>query len=107
VTRDKLDVSESFWQNIQNSEATLNHDPEGDPAIIYVTRDQKLHVSASFWQNEAQSVTDMTTHLLKMYEVFDASRERLPLLKHIEVNRTVGGTRTRLTTNWKRDYIVR
>jgi hypothetical protein len=84
VTRDqKLDVSESFWQNLYNSEATLNHDSDGDPAIIYVTRDQKLHVSISFWQNktlQTQTVIDMTTHLLKMYEVFDASLERLPLL---------------------------
>jgi hypothetical protein len=111
VTRDqKLDVSESFWQNLYNSEATLNHDSEGDPAIIYVTRDQKLYVSESFWHNKSQPITNMTTHLLKIYEVFDASLERLPLLEHIEVNLEVQGMdgteRTRLTTTWKRDYMV-
>jgi hypothetical protein len=53
----------------------------------------------------------MTIHLLKLYELFDASLERLPLLEHIEVNLNVegmgGSERTRLVTNWKRDYIGR
>lgn len=52
----------------------------------------------------------MTIHLLKLYELFDASSEILPLLEHIEVNLEVQGMdgteRTRLTTHWKRDSMV-
>lgn len=92
MARDQeLDVSESFWQNLCGSEATLNHDSEGDTVIIYVTRDQKLHVSERFWQSKTQHITYMTIHLLKLYELFDASLERLPLLEHIEVNLNVEG----------------
>ena len=110
VTRDQeLDISASFWRNIYKSRVTLSHDSKGDPAIIYVTRDRKLYVSERFWQNETHGEI-IAMHLLKMYEVFDASLERLPHLEYIEVNLKVQGMdgtqRTRLVTDWKRGYIA-
>lgn len=109
VTKDQEPkISASFWQNMLKSEVTLDHDFEGDPAIIYITRDRKLYVPERFWQNGIHK-KDTTIHLLKLYEVFHASLERLPHLEYIEMNLEIQGMdveRTRLVTHWKRDYIA-
>ncbi|KAF4637349.1 hypothetical protein G7Y89_g708 [Cudoniella acicularis] len=88
----------------------LHQDSAGDPAAIYVTRDRQLHVLESFWQSESRRLA-IATHLLKIYEIFHVSLERLPHLEHVEVNvqqQGMSGTETtRLATIYKRDSIHR
>ena len=75
-----------------------------------VTNDRKLYVLESFWKNERMAATILARHLLKIYEIFDASLEILPEVKHTEVNLQVqgmeGSKSTTVSRAWTRDYMA-
>jgi hypothetical protein len=67
-------------------------------------------VSESLWQDKDQDARILARHILKTYEVFDVSKERLPYLKHIDVDLESQGMSgresSRLATVHKQDCVV-
>jgi len=50
-----------------------------------MTSDRKLYMSESFWETEGWLPIKLTVHLIKLYELFEVSKERLPQLEYLEV----------------------
>jgi len=77
--------------NLYDSDIILRSYPEDDPTLMYITRHGELYVSESFWRTGGWLPKHLAPHLLKIHEMFEASLDRFPDLKHIEVNLEVQG----------------
>jgi hypothetical protein len=66
-----------------------------------MTKERELYASEAFWQTTHFYFKEpipkaLAQHLVKLYDMFDFTRDKLPRLKHIEVSLEVRGWNTEI-----------
>jgi hypothetical protein len=77
----QLESPAEFWKRYQeyksNYSVSFNPDLELEPVSIHIKENKGLHITKRVWYDDYKCLEDMSVHLLRMYEVISAAREKL------------------------------
>ncbi|KAF2714311.1 hypothetical protein K504DRAFT_486258 [Pleomassaria siparia CBS 279.74] len=87
------DLEKIYWPHTaqiqrdewEETDRTFIRDPSHDLSTVFMTPDRKLHVSEKLWVGNEYDMEDMARYLLKLFEILDVAKERLPGLQSIDM----------------------